>query len=119
MHAGRSTRRPFGDVVATRSGDKGGKANVGVWTDTDDRWEWLRGFLDVRRFRELVPEASDLVVHRYELANLRALNFVVVGFLGDGVSSSTRPDSQAKSLGEFLRAKYVDIPAALLTRTSN
>ena len=107
-------RRPLGSVVATRSGDKGGKANVGVWTDSANRWEWLRRHLTVEKFVELVPEAIGLPVHLYELPNLRALNFVVVGFLGDGVASSTRPDAQAKGLGEYLRARHTDIPVALV-----
>lgn len=51
---------------------------------------------------------------RWELANLRALNFVVHGLLGEGVAASTRPDPQAKGLGEQLRGLEADIPAALL-----
>jgi hypothetical protein len=39
---------------------------------------------------------------------------VVVGLLGEGVSSSTRIDPQAKGLGEWLRARVVDLPAALV-----
>jgi hypothetical protein len=53
-------------------------------------------------------------VRRYELANLHALNFVVVGLLGAGVGASTRPDPQAKGLGEYLRSRDIDVPAALL-----
>ena len=45
---------------------------------------------------------------------LRAVNFVIVGLLGEGVAASTRLDPQAKSLGEWLRARVVDIPAELL-----
>jgi hypothetical protein len=48
------------------------------------------------------------------LANIRALNFVIVGLLGEGVASSTRVDAQAKGLGEYLRAKVVDVPSSLL-----
>ena len=58
----------------------------------------------------LLPEAADLEVERYELPNLLALNFVVEGLLGDGVAASLRSDPQAKSLGEYLRAKVVDLP---------
>jgi len=43
-----------------------------------------------------------------------AINFVVKGLLGDGVAASLRSDPQAKSLGEYLRAKRVAIPSALL-----
>ena len=53
-------------------------------------------------------------MRRYALPNLRALNFVIVGLLGEGVASSLRPDAQAKSLGEWLRAREVELPEALL-----
>ncbi len=64
--------------------------------------------------RELVPEAADLDVRRFELPNLHALNFVIVGLLGEGVASSTRPDPQAKGLGEYLRSRPVDVPVRLV-----
>jgi len=53
-------------------------------------------------------------VQRYELPNLRALNFVVVGILGDGVASSTRFDPQAKGLGEYVRSRHLDVPDVLV-----
>jgi hypothetical protein len=53
-------------------------------------------------------------VLRYELPNLSALNFVLIGLLGDGVAASARPDPQAKGLGEYLRSRLADIPASLL-----
>lgn len=105
---------PLGLVCAARSGDKGGNANVGVWTRTNEAHTWMRGFLTAEKFLELVPEAAGLEVRRFELPNLRALNFVVVGLLGEGVASSTRPDPQAKALGEYLRSRVVDIPTRLL-----
>ncbi|MCX4094445.1 acyclic terpene utilization AtuA family protein [Nocardia sp. alder85J] len=107
------TRRPLGTVAAARSGDKGGKANVGVWTDTPERWNWLRTHLTVDKFTELIPDTAGFEIRRYEFPNLRALNFVVVGFLGDGVASCTRTDPQAKGLGEFLRATRTEIPDRL------
>jgi len=39
---------------------------------------------------------------------------VIVGLLGEGVASSTRPDPQAKGLGEYLRSRLVPLPLALL-----
>jgi hypothetical protein len=105
---------PLGRIAGARSGDKGGNANVGVWVKHPTAYAWLADYLTVARFRELVPEAEHLVVERYLLPNLRAVNFVVVGLLGDGVAASTRPDPQAKGLGEYLRSRVVDVPAALL-----
>jgi hypothetical protein len=111
---GHTRREPLGRVFGARSGDKGGNANVGIWARSERAYRFLDGFLTVERFRELIPEARDLEVRRYELPNLLALNFVVVGLLGEGVSSSTRVDPQAKGLGEWLRARVVELPAELL-----
>jgi hypothetical protein len=112
------TRRPIGVVVGARSGDKGGNANLGVWTATDEAYDWLSWFLTETRLREMIPvETAGLDVHRYELPNLRALNFVIVGLLGRGVAASTRTDPQAKGLGEYFRAKHVDLPDLLVTGT--
>jgi hypothetical protein len=105
---------PLGAAFGARSGDKGGDANVGVWARSPRGYAWLARHLDVERLEALVPEAAGLQVRRYELPNLLALNFVIAGLLGEGVSSSTRFDPQAKGLGEYLRAKIVDLPLALL-----
>lgn len=112
---GELVRVPLGRLVGARSGDKGGDANVGLWARDDAGWAWLRRYLDTARLRELLPEAAGLVVERYELPRLRAVNFVVRGLLGDGVAASSRADPQAKALGERLRARTVTVPAALLT----
>ncbi len=111
---GETLRAPLGRVVGARSGDKGGNANLGVWARSDDAYAWLEAFLTVDRLRELLAEARELEVERHPLPNIRALNFVIHGLLGEGVASSTRMDAQAKGLGEYLRAKMVDVPAAFL-----
>jgi hypothetical protein len=105
---------PLGLVAGARSGDKGGDANVGVWARSDDAWRWLAHELTVDRFRALLPETAGLRVTRHVLPNLRALNFVVEGILGEGVAAQARFDPQAKALGEWLRSRYVDIPEVLL-----
>jgi hypothetical protein len=107
-------RAPLGRVAGARSGDKGGNANIGVWARSDEAYDWLAGFLTVERLETLLPETAGLTIERYELANLRALNFVVRGLLDEGVAATNRPDPQAKSLGEFLRARTVELPISLL-----
>jgi hypothetical protein len=111
---GRTRRLPLGTIIGARSGDKGGNANVGLWARSDAAWEWIDGTLTIEAFRALLIEARDLEIRRYAFPNLRALNFVVVGLLGEGVASSTRPDPQAKGLGEYLRSRTVDIPVDLV-----
>jgi len=111
---GSTVRAPLGRVAGARSGDKGGNANLGVWTRTDEAYAWLDEFLTVDRLRALMPETKELDVLRYPLPNIRAINFVIVGLLGEGVASSVRQDPQAKGLGEYLRAKVVDVPSSIL-----
>ena len=104
----------LGRLVGARSGDKGGNANVGVWARSKRAYEWLDWFLTTERLQNLMPETAELTVRRYALPNISALNFVIEGLLGEGVASSVRLDPQAKSLGEYLRAKLVDIPQSLI-----
>ena len=113
----RTTRRvPLGRIAGARSGDKGGDANLGVFARSDAAFEWLDGFLTVACLKGLLPETEPLTVERYALPNLRALNFVIKGLLEEGVAASSRIDAQAKSLGEWLRARHVDVPVDLLAQ---
>jgi catechol 2,3-dioxygenase-like lactoylglutathione lyase family enzyme len=107
-------RVPLGRVVGARSGDKGGDANLGVWVRDPAAYPWLAAELTTERLRELLPEAKGLDIERHPLPNLNAVNFVLHGLLGQGVAAATRFDPQAKSLGEWLRSRLVDIPEALL-----
>ncbi|WP_046506156.1 AtuA-related protein, partial [Streptomyces odonnellii] len=115
LPSGLPTRRaPLGLVAGARSGDKGGDANVGVWARDEDGWRWLAHALTTERFRQLIPESRELTVVRHVLPGLRALNFTVEGLLGEGVAAQARFDPQAKALGEWLRARHLDIPEVLL-----
>ncbi len=115
LPAGPTRRAPLGLIAGARSGDKGGSANVGVWVRTDEQWRWLANTLTVESLRELLPETADLPVTRHLLPNLRAVNFVIDGILGEGVAYQARFDPQAKGLGEWLRSRHVDIPESLLS----
>jgi hypothetical protein len=105
---------PLGSLLGARSGDKGANANIGVWARSDEAFDWMCWFLTVERLHTLLPETAELAIERFELANLCALNFVVRGLLGEGVAATTRPDAQAKSLGEFLRSRAVELPRVLV-----
>jgi hypothetical protein len=115
--SGPTVAAALGRVVGARSGDKGGTANLGVFARSAAAYAWLAELLTVERLRALMPaETEGLEVRRYELPNLWALNFLIVGLLEEGVAGSSRMDGQAKSLGEYLRAKVVAVPDALLDR---
>jgi len=112
---GPTVRAPLGRVFGSRSGDKGGDANLGVFARSDAAWAWLDERLTTERLRQLLPEVAELPIDRHRLPALRSLNFVIHGLLEEGVAASTRQDPQAKSLGEWLRARVVEIPEALLS----
>jgi Acyclic terpene utilisation family protein AtuA len=113
--AGPTADGPLGRIVHARSGDKGGNANLGLWVADLAAWPWLRATMTADRLRELLPEAAGLDVDRYELPNLRAVNFVIRGLLDGGATEARRFDKQAKALGEWVRARHVPIPVRLLT----
>ena len=111
---GETEKMPFGALYGARSGDKGGCANIGVWAKTDIAYSFLYEFLTVEKLKELLPDLNTFKIDRYDLPNIKSLNFYVHGILEDGVSSNNRVDGQAKSLGEYLRAKIINIPTAVI-----
>ena len=117
MPMGKMIRMPLGRVFATRSGDKGGNANLGVWAKTPEAYAFLREFLTTEKLKELLRDMSGFEMERYEFPNLLAVNFYIKGVLGEGVAASMRSDPQAKTLGEYLRAKVIEMPEAIVIRT--
>lgn len=107
-------RVPLGTIIGSRSGDKGGSANIGLWARSPAAYDWLRSTLTTAKLNELLPETAPFTVHRYELPNLLAVNFVIEDILGQGVSSQARFDPQAKGLGEWIRSREIEIPEELL-----
>ena len=112
--AGKMVKIPFGRIYATRSGDKGGNANLGVWGKTAESYAFLREFLTTAKLKELLKDMSGYEIERYEFPNLLAVNFYIRGVLGEGVAASLRSDPQAKTLGEYLRAKVIEAPESIV-----
>ncbi|KAM5351019.1 hypothetical protein ACJ41O_003742 [Fusarium nematophilum] len=112
----KSVRRPLGDLFFARSGDKGGNANVGFWVREPEAYPFARSFLTEARLIELLADDWDdrYSVERCEFPHLHAVHFVIRGILQDGVSSSSVLDGFGKSIGEFLRARVVDLPGRLV-----
>ena len=104
----------FGRLFATRSGDKGGNANLGVWAKDTSAYAFLSQYLTCDCLKRLLPDVAPFEIQRYDLPNLRAVNFYIKGILGHGVAASMRSDPQAKTLGEYLRAKIIEVPVSVL-----
>ena len=113
MPEGEMIKIQLGKLFATRSGDKGGNANLGIWSKTPQGYAFLVNFLTIEKLRELLPDTAKFAIDRHELPNLLGLNFYLRGYLGEGVAASTKMDPQAKTLGEYLRAKVIEAPTSL------
>lgn len=113
---GLTQRLPLGSLVFARSGDKGGNANIGFWVRSPAAWPWLRSFLTREKVVELMGDdwKDTYELERFEAEGLMAVHVLIRGMLQEGVSSSSVLDGFAKSVGEFLRARIVDVPIELV-----
>jgi len=105
---------PLGTIFAARSGDKGGNANLGIWGRTPEQYAFLQQTLTVDYLKNLMQDVASFDIERYEFPNLLGLNFYIKGFLQEGVAASTKMDAQAKTLGEYLRMKKIEMPFSIL-----
>lgn len=111
---GATKRAPLGEVIFTRTGDKGANANLGIWSRSPEAWEWVRRYLTKEELGRLVNAPENVVVERYELPNLHGILFVLKGYFGHSGSGNLAMDQIGKSIGEFVRARHADIPVELL-----
>ena len=111
MHAPDCTTVRLGRIASARSGDKGTSANIGVIAHSDKIYTFLRDSITADRVERFFRPRGAARVVRYELPNLRALNFVLQGVLGQ----LTRVDAQGKALGQAILEMPVDVPVSLLS----
>ncbi len=101
---------PLYAMAHARSGDKGDGSNVGVLAYDDRGYEILRAWLTPERVREHFAGIVLGSVDRYELPNLRGLNFILHDSLGGGGSASLKNDAQGKTHALGLLRIRVDVP---------
>jgi len=97
------------DIAHGRSGDKGDAANIGIIAYDFDGYKILEKCLTA----DLVKKHFDGIclgkVERFELPNLRALNFVLHNTLGGGGTVSLKLDAQGKTLAAALLRMELEI----------
>ena len=98
------------DIAHARSGDKGDTANVGVIARKPEWYAVLAKHLTLGRVREHFNGVIEGDVERYELPNLKALNFLLHGALGGGGTLSLKTDAQGKVYSTALLRLVLDIP---------
>ena len=103
-------RIPLYAMAHARSGDKGDGSNVGVLAYDDRGYEILCAWLTPERVKSHFGEIVRGDVVRYEMPNLRALNFILRDSLGGGGSASLKNDAQGKTHGMALLRMPVAVP---------
>ena len=108
------------DLAHGRAGDKGNTSNISVIAYDARDWALLRDQLTVERVMHAFAHVAEGPVERYELPHIGALNFVIHGALGGGVTRSLAQDAHGKSLSSLMLAIEIPGPSASpLDRTSN
>ena len=111
-----TARLALREICGYRSGDKGDIANVAVFADDDETYELIVREVTAERVKQHFGSMVRGRVERYEVANVRALNFVMYGALGGGGPRSLRADSLGKTLGGALVRMEIDAPDHLASR---
>jgi len=97
------------DIAHGRSGDKGDAANVGIIANDDEGYEIIRKHLTVEKVKKHFSGICLGEVERYELPNIRALNFLLHNTLGGGGTVSLKHDAQGKTLAAALLRMELEI----------
>jgi len=106
------------DIAHARSGDKGDTANVGVIALRPEWYSVLEEYVTRDRVREHFTGVITGEVERYELPNLKALNFLLHGALDGGGTLSLKTDAQGKVFSTALLRMSIDVPDGEARRLS-
>jgi hypothetical protein len=90
------------NIAHGRSGDKGNAANIGIIAYDDKGYEIIKKYLTIERVKKHFEGICFGTVERFELPNLRALNFLLNDTLGGGGTVSLKLDAQGKTLAAAL-----------------
>jgi hypothetical protein len=93
-----------------RSGDKGDGSNVGLIAYDEAGYAILKREVTPERVKAHFGEIVRGSVDRYDVPNLRALNFILHDSLGGGGSASLKTDAQGKTHGMGLLMMEIDVP---------
>jgi len=90
------------DVAHSRTGDKGNTSNISVIAYRAEDFPRIRELVTAERVRTQLEGLTPSQVTRYEMPQLGALNFVIMGALGGGVTRSLALDAHGKALSSIL-----------------
>ena len=96
-------------LAHARSGDKGDTANVGVIALKDEIYPILVREVTREKVKEHFGEMVKGEVERFELPNLKALNFLLHESLGGGGTLSLMTDAQGKTFSTALLRMKIEL----------
>jgi hypothetical protein len=108
------TRILLGDIAHARSGDKGDGSNVGIIAYTETGFRLLQQELTAERVKDHFSAICLGAVERFEVPNLKAINFILHNSLGGGGSESVKTDAQGKTHGQALLRMELDLPGDVI-----
>ena len=97
------------EIAHSRTGDKGNTSNISVIAYDEKHYPLLLVQVTSARVRAHFAGVVEGEVVRYELPNIAALNFVMTGALGGGVTRSLALDAHGKSLSSALLDLEIDV----------
>jgi hypothetical protein len=97
-------------IAHGRSGDKGDAANIGIIANDDKGYEIIAKHLTIEKVKKHFEGICHGKVERYEMPNIRALNFLLHNTLGGGGTVSLKHDAQGKTLAAALLRMEIDLP---------
>ncbi|NNG27198.1 MAG: hypothetical protein HKM87_06700 [Ignavibacteriaceae bacterium] len=97
------------DIAHGRSGDKGDAANIGIIANNDKGYEIIKEYLSAERVKKHFEGICHGKVERFDLPNLRALNFLLHNTLGGGGTVSLKHDAQGKTLAAALLRMEIEV----------
>lgn len=97
------------EIAHGRSGDKGDAANVGIIAFDDNGYKIIKNLLTAEKVKKHFEGICLGEVERFELPNLRALNFLLHNTLGGGGTVSLKHDAQGKTLAAALLRMEIEI----------
>jgi len=97
------------DIAHGRSGDKGDAANIGLIAYDDKGYEIIEKHVTAERVKKHFAGICKGEVQRYEMPNIKALNFMLHNTLGGGGTVSLKHDAQGKTLAAALLRMELNI----------
>jgi len=97
------------DIAHGRSGDKGDASNIGIIAYDEEAYQIIQKHLTAEKVKKHFEGICFGKVERFELPNIKALNFLLNNTLGGGGTVSLKHDAQGKTLASALLRMELDV----------